>query len=165
MTLLSVARFCLSVASRARMTLWLYIGNAIDSRIRIMLMTTTISISVKPRVLALGLRTLGLQNLGLRALDQNFIYQSLYLVPSKATWSDLLKTSKTFCPPQESESLSSCIERIPHSCLVMGSTGIRRRNFSFLPATSTPVTSVSRSGGYPSLPTLIWNAPFSEASL
>src|ERR1700675_654194 len=152
MTLLSVARFCLSVASRARMTLWLYIGSAIDSRIRIMLITTTISISVKPRVRALGLRTLGLrilglQNLGRRALDLKVIYQSLYLVPSKATWSDLLKTSKTFCPPQESESLSSCMERIPHSCLVMGSTGIRRRNFNFLPATSTPVTSVSRSGG------------------
>src|SRR6202158_3159560 len=101
MTLLSVARFCRSVASRARMTLWLYIGNAIDSRIRIMLMTTTISISVKPRVgamglRALGLRILGLQNLGLRALDLNIIYQSLYLVPSKATWSDFVKTSKTF---------------------------------------------------------------------
>src|ERR1700674_2371134 len=142
------------------MTHWLYIGNAIDSRIRIMLITTTNSISVKPR-----LRTLGLQNLGLRALDLNFIYQSLYLVPSKATWSDFVKTSKTFCPPQESESLSSCMERIPHSCLVMGSTGILRRNFSFLPATSTPVTSVSRSGGYPSLPTFCWNAPRSAASL
>src|SRR6202158_6001038 len=132
MTLLSVARFCLSVASRARITLWLYIGNAIDSRIRIMLITTTNSISVKPR-----LRPLGLQNFGLRALDLNFIYQSLYLVPSKATWSDFVKTSKTFCPPQESESLSSCMERIPHSCLVMGSTGIRRRNFSFLDRKST----------------------------
>src|SRR3981081_4209329 len=138
MTLLSVARFCRNVASRARMTLWLYIGNAIESRIRIMLITTTISISVKPRVLALGLRTLGLQNWGHRALDLNFIYQSLYLVPSKATWSDLLKTSNTFCPPQESESLSSCMERIPHSSFVMGSTGILRRNFSFLPLASTP---------------------------
>src|ERR1700688_4131595 len=97
MTLLSVARFCLSVASRARMTLWLYIGSAIDSRIRIMLITTTISISVKPRVRALGLRTLGLQNLGRRALDLKVIYQSLYLAPSKAPWADLLKTSKTFC--------------------------------------------------------------------
>src|SRR6266436_2046613 len=142
MTLLSVARFCLSVASRARMTLWLYIGSAIESRIRIMLITTTISISVKPR-----LRTLGFLNLGLRALDLNFIYQSLYLVPSKATWSDLLKTSKTFCPPQESESLSSCMERIPHSCLVMGSTGIRRRNFSFFPA-DRKSTRLNSSHGY-----------------
>ena len=45
-----------------------------------MLMTTSISIRVKPR----------LRTLRLPALDLNLIYQSLYLVPSKAVWSDLV---------------------------------------------------------------------------
>src|SRR5216684_6228183 len=84
-------------------------------------------------------------------------YHSLYLVPSSAVPSDLVNTSKTLCPPQESEVGSSCIDRIPHSAFpVMGSTGILRRKRTFLPPTSTPVTSVSRSAGYPSVPTLIW---------
>src|SRR5262249_48345536 len=75
-------------------------------------------------------------------------YHSLYFVPPSAVPSDLLKTPKPFCPPQESDAGSSCIERKPHSALpVIGSTGILRRNFSFFPPTSTPLTSVSRSGG------------------
>src|ERR1700733_13388263 len=45
------------------------------------------------------------------------------------------------------------------------SAGIRRRNFNFFTPTSTPLTRVSRSGGYPSDPTLVWNAPRSAASL
>ena len=68
------------VGFAARMMLWLYMGKAIDSRIRIRLMTTTISISVKPR----------LRNLAGRALDLILIYQSLYFVPSKAVWSDFV---------------------------------------------------------------------------
>src|SRR5580704_6331145 len=76
------------------------------------------------------------------------IYQSLYLVPSRPMPCDLVKTSNTFCSPQESEVGSSCIERMPHSVeLVMGSIGILRRNFSFLPCTSSPLTRVPRSGG------------------
>src|SRR5581483_5133439 len=68
-------------------------------------------------------------------------YQLLYSVPSKPLPCDLVKTSKTFCPPHESESGSSCIERRPHSVLpVMGSTGTRRRKRTFLPPTSTPLT-------------------------
>src|ERR1035437_2322614 len=90
----------------------------------------------------------------------------LYFVPSKPVPSDLVYTSKTLCPPQESESGSSCIERKPHSSLpVMGSTGIRRKKRIFLPLESTPFTRVSRSGGYPWLSSLIWNAPRSAASL
>src|SRR6185437_3634568 len=75
-------------------------------------------------------------------------YQSLYLVPSSAVPSDLVYTSKTLSPSQESESGSSCMERNPQSLFpVIGSIGILRRNFSFFPPTSTPFTSVSRSGG------------------
>src|ERR1700758_4568422 len=76
------------------------------------------------------------------------VYHSLYFVPSSPVPSDLVNTSNTFCSPQESVVGSSCVERIPHSALpVMGSTGIFRRKRSFFPATSTPVTNVSRSGG------------------
>src|SRR6266850_5117101 len=65
-------------------------------------------------------------------------YQSLYLVPSSPSASDLVWTSKTFCPPQESDSGSSCIDRIPHSVVfVIGSMGILRRNRTFFPCTST----------------------------
>src|ERR1019366_1129294 len=93
-------------------------------------------------------------------------YHVLYLVPSKAVPSDLVYTSNTLCPPQESESGSSCIERKPHSSLpVMGSTGMCRRKRIFLPLESTPFTRVSRSGGYPWLSSLVWNAPRSAASL
>src|SRR6266480_2188592 len=42
-------------------------------------------------------------------------YQSLYLVPSSTVPSDFVNTSKTFCPPQESEAGSSCMERRPQS--------------------------------------------------
>src|ERR1039457_4935804 len=71
-----------------------------------------------------------------------------YLVPSSAVPCDLECTSKTLCPPYESESGSSCMERNPHSAWpVIGSTGILRRTLTFLPCTSTPFTSVSRSGG------------------
>src|SRR5579862_1348491 len=83
-------------------------------------------------------------------------YHVLYSVPSKPVPWDFVNTSNTFWPPQESESGSSCIDRNPHSVVpVMGSTGMRRRNFNFLPCTSTPFTRVSRSGGYPSVPTLV----------
>src|ERR1700676_203722 len=75
-------------------------------------------------------------------------YQSLYFVPSRPVPSDFVWTSNTLCPPHESESGSSCIERRPHSVLpVIGSMGILRRKRTFLPCTSTPFTSVSRSGG------------------
>src|SRR5262249_32743270 len=74
-------------------------------------------------------------------------HHSEYLVPSSATSSDFVYTSKTFCPPQDVESGSSCMDRRPHSVLpVMGSMGMRRRKRSFLPCTSTPLTKVSRSG-------------------
>src|SRR5258708_33998561 len=77
----------------------------------------------------------------------NLIYQSLYFVPSGAVSEDLVKTSKTLLPSHESEGGSSCIERSPHSVLlVIGSIGMRRRNFSFLPLTSTPATNESRPG-------------------
>src|SRR5271170_5806480 len=76
------------------------------------------------------------------------VYHSLYFVPSSAMPSDFAYTSKTLCPPKESLVGSSCIDRIPHSFLfVIGSTGIRRRNRTFLPCTSTPSTSVCKSGG------------------
>src|SRR5271155_5786368 len=75
------------------------------------------------------------------------VYQSLYFVPSSAMPSDFEYTSKTLWPPKESLVGSSCIDRIPHSFLpVIGSTGIRRRNRTFLPCTSTPSTSVCKSG-------------------
>src|SRR5215472_6122972 len=81
-------------------------------------------------------------------------YQSLYFVPSRPVPSDLVYTSNTFCPPHESESGSSCIDRRPHSVLpVIGSSGIRRKNRIFLPFESTPFTKVSKSGGYPWLST------------
>src|SRR6267154_1486734 len=55
MTLLSVVRLECSLASLDRWMYRLYIGNEIDSRMRIKLMTTTISISVKPRAFDLNL--------------------------------------------------------------------------------------------------------------
>src|SRR5580704_6557547 len=85
-------------------------------------------------------------------------YQSAYFVPSNAIPVDFEYTSNTFFPPQLVESGSSCTERKPHSARpVIGSFGTRRRNRIFFPAapeppTATPFTSVSRSGGYPSLP-------------
>src|SRR5215469_7649777 len=100
------------------------------------------------------------------AFSHSLSYHVLYFVPSSPVPSDLVYTSKTFCPPQESESGSSCTERRPHSSLpVTGSTGIRLRKRSFLPLESTPLTRVSRSGGYPWLSSLVWNAPRSAASL
>src|SRR6185437_257015 len=99
---------------------------------------------------------MGLSRLKMKTLFNNFHYQSLYLVPSSAVPVALVCTSKTLLPSHESESGSSCIERSPQSVSpVIGSVGIRRKNFNFLPPTSTPLTSVSRSGGYPSEPTLI----------
>src|ERR1700721_4873673 len=89
-------------------------------------------------------------------------HQSEYFVPSCATPCDFEYTSNTFFPPQLVESGSSCTARNPHSfCPVMGSTGILRRKRIFLSLEApscTPFTSVSKSGGYPSLPssTLIW---------
>src|SRR5438445_3714612 len=84
-------------------------------------------------------------------------YQFAYRVPSLAVACDFEYTSKTFFPHQLVESGSSDTHRKPQSdCPVIGSTGTRRRNRIFLssPAPSlTPLTSVSRSGGYPSLPT------------
>src|SRR5271165_1159232 len=75
-------------------------------------------------------------------------YHVLYFVPSSPVPSDLVYTSNTFCPPQESESRSSCIDRSPQSVVpVIGSTGICRKNRIFLPFESTPFTRVSRSGG------------------
>ena len=45
-----------------------------------------------------------------------------YLVPSRAVPCDFEYTSKTLCPPKESDVGSSCIERSPHSALpVIGS--------------------------------------------
>src|ERR1700722_19498861 len=56
-------------------------------------------------------------------------YHVLYLVPSRAVPLLLEWTSKTFWPPQESESASSWLERIPQSVSpVMGSLGMARRN-------------------------------------
>lgn len=82
--------------------------------------------------------------------NKSSIYQSLYFVPSEAVSCDFVYTSNTFCSPRESNSGSSCSECSPHSAFpVIGSMGIRRRNFSFLPLTSTPFTNVPRSGGYP----------------
>ena len=76
------------------------------------------------------------------------VHHVLYFVPSRAVPVDLEWTSKTFCPPQESESASSCMARRPHSLEpVMGSMGMARRNLTFLVWTSTPSTRVSRSGG------------------
>src|ERR1700680_4334483 len=61
-----------------------------------------------------------------------FSYQSLYFVPSSAVSCDLVNTSKTLFPSQESEVGSSCIECIPHSgLLVIGSIGIRAEISSF----------------------------------
>src|SRR5580700_6953703 len=60
------------------------------------------------------------------------IYQSLYFVPSRAVFSDFVYTSKTACPPHESESGSSWFDRNPHSKpFVSGSRGILRRNLIF----------------------------------
>src|SRR5208283_5172597 len=82
---------------------------------------------------------------GLCASAAHVFHHVAYLVPSSAVPCDLECTSKTLCPPYESESGSSCMERNPHSAWpVMGSTGILRRNLTFLPCTSTPSTSVSR---------------------
>ena len=61
-------------------------------------------------------------------------YHVLYFVPSRAVPWLLVWTSKTFWPPQESESASSWFERTPQSVLpVMGSFGILRRKRTFLP--------------------------------
>src|SRR6202163_3151620 len=70
------------------------------------------------------------------------IYQSLYFWPFNAVPVDFEYTSNTFCPPHESDWGSSCMERKPQSLLpVMGSSGIRRKNRTFLPpAISTPLT-------------------------
>src|SRR3954451_19822336 len=102
----------------------------------------------------------------MKTVSIDFHYQSLYLVPSSAVPFDLVCTSKTLLPSQESESGSSCMERRPQSVSpIIGSVGIRRKNFNFFPPTSTPLTKVSRSGGYCSDPALVWNAPRSAASL
>src|SRR5690242_18220154 len=97
-----------------------------------MLMTIMSSSRVKPRDNLLPLAFLQLlagdvaSNVSTSWVE-SFIYQSLYFVLSSPVPSDLVKTSKTFCPPQESESGSSCIERKPHSLVfVMGSVGIER---------------------------------------
>src|SRR6266850_5009164 len=58
MTLLSVVRFECSLASLDRWMYRLYMGNEIDSRMRIKLMTTTISISVNPRARDLDVTTI-----------------------------------------------------------------------------------------------------------
>ncbi len=76
------------------------------------------------------------------------VYHVLYFVPSRPVPGLLVWMSKTFCPPKESESGSSWLERRPQSVeLVMGSVGILRRKRTFLPWISTPSTRVWRSGG------------------
>ena len=64
----------------------------------------------------------------------------------------MLNTSNTFCPPHDFDVAVSRDDRFPQSVLfVIGSMGILRRNFNFLPVVSlaggTPSTSVSRVGG------------------
>src|ERR1700681_2114696 len=122
-------------------------GTAIATRIIMMLMTIISSSKVKPRTVRSRLGGVGeLVTARADGLSRHVppnstpsapasvccseqvqplaIYQSLYLVPSNPVPCDLVKTSNTLCPPHESESGSSCIERIPHSVLfVIGSTG------------------------------------------
>src|ERR1700730_14589636 len=78
-------------------------------------------------------------------------YQSEYFFPLSAVPVDFVKTSKTSWPPQEVVSGSSCTDRIPQSFFpVIGSIGILRRKCTRLsdaPASLTPLTRVSRSGG------------------
>src|SRR3982074_2596811 len=125
-----------------------------------MLITIISSISVKPRwpwtrfprwlQLAEFRAVLGIPatELSRDLLEVHAIYQSLYFDPSSPVPCPLVSTSNTLCPPQESESGSSCIDRMPHSVVfVIGSTGIFRRKRIFFPCTSTPFTSVSISGG------------------
>src|SRR5271156_1978477 len=85
-----------------------------------------------------------------------FAYQSEYFVPSDAVPDDLLYTSNTSCPPQPVESASSCTDRKPQSLFfVRGSSGTSRKKrirLSVLPVIGVGFTSVSRSGGYPSVP-------------
>src|SRR4051794_38261035 len=148
----SVNKFCRKTASCACLIEVLKFGTAIETRIAMMLITMISSINVKPRLWFV--------------LEFGFIYQSLYLVPSSAVPCDFVYTSNRLSPLHESESGSSCMERIPHSVFpVIGSIGIRRRNFSFFPFTSSPSTSFCRSGGQHSEPTLLRNAALSQASL
>src|ERR1017187_2741508 len=116
----------------------------------IIAMTIISSTSVKPAsCLPLMLTNPSCQELAEKApLTSPATYQVEYFVPSRPVPVDFEYTSKTPCPPYESDPGSSCMERKPHSAWpVIGSVGILRRNLTFLPCTSTPFTSVSRSGG------------------
>src|SRR5688572_10482257 len=144
------------------------------ARITITLTTISSSMIVNPAVLLnLFMSFRPVVGVGLACRHRCRRYQSRYLVPSSAVPWLFEYTSYTFWPPHVVESGLSWYARRPHSLSpVIGSTGILRRNFSLRPvaslATDTPSTSVSRSGGYPSLLALssvVGIMPASAASL
>src|ERR1700679_611359 len=129
-------------------------GTEIDTRIAMIAITIINSISVKPpsperiRSLIRRIESRSFIVSSLVAYHSRVHHQVLYLVPSSAVPWLLLYTSYTFCPPKLSASGGSWLDRNPQSVLPdIGSTGIARRNRIFLSFTSTPFTSVCRSGG------------------